>query len=300
MKNHTLRMPVLESLIVLESRIAQWRQRLLKHDQPAVLVMQESCTRFEAIHPLTTIYYADDQPPERTLVHPGLITSTDAELADGVAAVNAAKAEFRQRRLDYLKALGVEQSRLRSEALRDLLTALDRSRLHLLQCDRRWNLLPPDTLKVGFSWCQGGKSIRRTSVGALRMQLLEKTLEDPGELANLSILEGLPDSEPLAFAKDRGVHIRANAVRADGSRLSILASAPLLCLGSQLPEHNRLSSVPPIRDRLRRSDRTVSEYPLIPELNVFPYRGTRAERRALDQNPAPSRGDPSVRAQGWV
>jgi hypothetical protein len=295
-----LRMNMVAALEELEASVEAARRGLLKSTDPAVLVMRPEAQRAEAVAVLSALYYRDEQAPEKTLLDPGVMSSADPDLTAWVERVNRAKAAFRAARLAYVEMHGRRHQKGRGEALKRVLRALRHGRLNLLQCDRRWNLLPPETTKVGFSWCDGGRNIQRTCVREVRDRLAQQEQAGTVIPGAWQALAGLPEQEPLAIARSRSFHVRANAVLQDGARRSWMASAPLLFPGDRLPEHNLLPSTPPQRSRLRRSDQTVSDAPLIPALQVYPYLGSLADptRRlnAQDQDARRTRRQPHAPA----
>lgn len=270
MNNYALRTKVIACLDNLEELIAKAQDRLLAANDPAVLVIHRHKNRSEAVSILTTLSYQDAQEPIHTLFDPGIICCSDPDLSDWVTEVNTAKQDFRYARLEYAKAMGNVAEKQRGAVVQKLLRSIQRGRLNLLQCDRRWNLLPADTLKVGFTWCRGGKIVRKVTVNDVKKLITKAEKEStpiPGAWAALS---GLPEDEPLAIVRSQADHVRANLVTQQGRKM-LVSPTPLLMPGSRMPEHNWLPPSIPERSRLRRSDQTIADEPLIPVLQVYPY-----------------------------
>ena len=270
----SVRIQLRDTVLALEDALDRLREHL-QEQSPAVVVTDSEANRADAIAAITRTFYTRDQKPGEVTRTPGLVVTTRKRIPDLVHEANEAKQAFRQARLTFQRAAGRKTGRGRDRLLNVALRQMHRNRICFLQCDRKIHVLPQDTRRVGFSWASGARSIRKTSVEQVRQEYERLALSGAEVERELEILASLPSTLPLAIARPRATHIRANAVTDGDERFSVLTSIPLIVLrapgDAHLPEFNTLPPSPPEPHRKRRSDQRVSDEPLFPESHIYPY-----------------------------
>ena len=278
-------------------------------DVPVERVALPALERAEALEAaaraLLTIKYENDQDAHESRIAPGLLVVS----AEGIALANDVN-YWKDRLAQALKAMnGIEVEAIINEVtgergprpLREVaLEGLYFRRLHYRQAIRRLTVLRESAELVGtpdyvsFSWSRC-RTVRRSSREALIEELTARIANEPRRTQllqrDLTVLKGLPPSEPLAIVRKAPATVRVNAcwpAREDqaAARASFSAVAPVVMLGERLPEKfHPLSSEPdPPGARQARADTQLEDTQLLATVPAFRY--LREYRKAKRADPA--------------
>jgi hypothetical protein len=237
----------------------------------------------------TSIFYQDQQSGRNTISRYGLV-ATNAQGLALAEQVNSAKDQFKQAVTRFRQAQPGQLTNLsqqlvkRHPELAALLRADDLGRLHLKQAYRHIPLLNAPVIKVGFSWYLGGRSVKKISLAQAEQQLRNLGEDKPHIQLQLQKLQQLAPSEHhrLRKVQRQTPLIRANIVFQQQDpitkqlitcRKSMNVALPLLfplAAGKSLPEHSVIPLIPPEdHQRLKRSDKRISEQALLPSIRVY-------------------------------
>ena len=278
-------------------------------DVPVERVALPALERAEALEAaaraLLTIKYENDQDAHESRIAPGLLVVS----AEGIALANDVN-YWKDRLAQALKAMnGIEVEAVINEVtgergprpLREVaLEGLYFRRLHYRQAIRRLTVLRESAELVGtpdyvsFSWSRC-RTVRRSSREALIEELTARIANEPRRTQllqrDLTVLKGLPPSEPLAIVRKAPATVRVNACwpAREGqaaARASFSAVAPVVMLGERLPEKfHPLSSEPdPPGARQARADTQLEDTQLLATVPAFRY--LREYRKAKRADPA--------------
>jgi len=302
---------LLQAFSQLTDTLSQLEQRL-QDEQPGIFMTlpseQADSPLQQAQWSVKDIWYRDNEDGRATRSYPGFIAASPA-LLNQVNAVNKQKTVFG----DLVKAMksqdrkgwleSQEQLLEQGKQLREGLQFSGLSRLHLKQSSRRFAVLEHTPAKIGFSWYNHGKSIKKVSVKTARKQLQQLDTSSDHILWQLDKLNSMKDQDVLAQVQELAPVVRANIVtytapqanaishtiaaenhpsgqevlrKATIERKSMNCSLPIffpLKKNSSLPETNQLPAQPPAqRTRLRRSDQQLESEVFLPSLRIYRYR----------------------------
>jgi len=226
------------------------------------------------------LWYQEDQDGRETRIYPGLIGLNRQQITLA-NEINMRKDKFRET-VTLTKEQDDEnwreiQGRLtkRYQVLNETLQRDGLTRLHLKQVYRHLPLVVSRPDKVGFSWYTSGRSIKKINKQQAFDLLCKLNTEATHIKIQLERLANLSDGESLARVQKQAPVLRANLVFADKSRRSMNVSLPLLFPSeakANLPEFNLpLTSPPPARSRLVRSDNKIEDDAYLPSIRVHRY-----------------------------
>lgn len=250
--------------------------------------------REQALALYRAIWYAEGQPPNETTTRAGIVIASQQTL-EAAAELNEAKRSFKQ----VITKLRAELKRTEISHLFDelaekrgglggIMEGTGLARLHLKQAYRTLPILNTAPDKIGFTWAQQGKSIRRITKAEAR-KLLSRSGQNTDEQLNFyqATLENMvAEDEELALVKPVSPHLRANVVRrlAVGSatrkavyeRHMVHAYLPILVPARdgdpyQMPGFRPPPTSPLPSFRFERSGRIIEPHAFLPETGLHRY-----------------------------
>lgn len=273
--NETLRVDLANAIHTLEYTLDLLTEALSEETRHPVWGWRTDDTveaRRNAITMIRAIDYQRDQPSGETRIYPALLgvrTSTlrlAHEVNEAKEALAIAFKAMQGRRI----TIDGEQRDLTRHAL----SFLGRLHLHFHQATRQIVICDTAPYRVGFTWLVGSARVARTSREELLDRLTRRVGEgmdrDPGILADIERLRGLPQGEPLARYRRPLPHPRANIAwrTPDGQIVRKLRPAVMPILypaeaGQPLPKLRPLPEQPPEKPqraprRARQGERRVS------------------------------------------
>lgn len=232
---------------------------------------------------LQDFWYQDGQDGRETRSSFGLVPATQEQL-DLANLINEEKEHFKNKIkllqksnksqwLDLRKQLGNTHPKLREQ-----LRYSGLSRLHIKQTWRHIPIIDRTPIRAGFNWYQSGRSIQKFTVKQAQDALLNLDTSSDHIQTQLSILNKLSSTTPLAKVQNLAPTMRANLFFDDNelpARQAMNVSLPILFKASEngkLPPHNEPDlSAPAQRSRKVRSDRVIEDHPFLPSIRVHRY-----------------------------
>ncbi len=235
---------------------------------------------------LSDLWYQDNQDGRETRTRHGLILA-DKRTIDLIGRINQQKDCFRLAVNEEKQSLDAEQWLARqhqlgrqSQSLRTSLTFAGLQRVHLKQSYRHIPLLSQKPTKVGFSWYNNGRSIKKISHSQAQELLLDLGEEKTHIQVQLQTLAKLSANTQLARVQLLAPTMRANLVFNSGEdtlRRAMNSPLPLFIPATHendqsLPEFNRIGLLPPTgRTRISRRDNRITEAAILPSIRAFGY-----------------------------
>lgn len=167
----------------------------------------------------------------------------------------------------------------RDKAASEALKKLQLSRVNLLWLYRHVRLLPPEVVSISYSRTFNERIIEKATFDDA-LARANNILGEQGVALLESVLAGLPPKTPLCFCKEYPPHLKANVVYRDycekegkviNKRMTFRTPTPILYQGTSLPKI-RWPSNDADTQRQLRSDRRVSDTPLIRGINLYTYK----------------------------
>lgn len=235
---------------------------------------------------LTDLWYQGNQDGRETRTRHGLILA-DEHTTRLIEQTNQQKDRFRLAVNQEKQNLDAEQWHSRqqelgtqAQSLRSSLTFAGMQRVHLKQSYRHIPLLSQKPSKIGFSWYNNGRSIKKISHQQAQELLLDLGEEKTHIQAQLQTLANLSANTQLARVQTLAPTIRANLVFKNGEnivRKAMNCPLPLFIPASYdndqiLPEFNQIDLTPPVgRTRISRRDNRITEEAILPSIRAFGY-----------------------------
>lgn len=283
---------------------AVWMWRPPGEDGPRTAL--PGLTRGEALdaarRAIAAIHYEDGQDAHESRIAPGLLvlSETGVRLAGQVNHWKERLAEV-LKKMEGRQEIGVIDQRTGERGKRPLrevaLEAFYFRRLHYFQAVRRIVVLQESEARVGtpeylsYSWASC-RAVRRASRELLIEELTRRLSAGKGAprliQRDLAMLKRLPAGEPLAVVREAPATVKANVAWPGRSgepatRRVCSAVAPLVMLGTALPERFRPLPRRPAEPSVRQSRRDTELEPqaLLCTMPAFRYlRRHRREKRA--------------------
>lgn len=209
-------------------------------------------------------------------------------------------------------------STTRSKRLRAALKDAECPRLSLRQCFRRIRIIYRSPHSIRFSYSSGGRSVKRLSHGDV-LRLIDNVGRE-SLMLSIQADNALKSPSGVKFAQvqDLAGYYKANVLHQAGDDPDTLAAFlpiiylhdegravlhssglpdPEVCKNARLDreqrilEHNRASQ-PKDRRSVSRSDRTLSDEPLIPALRIYRVKTRKPPKKAV-KNPPQEAGQSS-------
>ena len=231
---------------------------------------------------ISDFWYRDNQDGRETRSRHGLILA-DPQTQALITEINTNKDQLRVAIRDMKETLGNKEWQLLSERLsenligfRQNLTNAGLARIHLKQCVRHIPLLNEMPKRVGFSWYNNGRSIKRISIKEAEDKLLNLGADKPHIQIQLERLGQLRSNAKLAQMQTLAPVVRANLVF-ETHRKAMNVPLPLFLPTdnphADLPSYKDIPLEPPVgRTRQSRDDFQLSDVPLLPSLRIYTYR----------------------------
>lgn len=237
---------------------------------------------------LSDLWYHGNQDGRETRTRHGLILADEYTTAL-IELINQQKDQLRTAVNQEKQHLNAEQWLSRqhqlgqqAQSLRASLTFAGMQRVHLKQSYRHIPLLTQKPIKVGFSWYNNGRSIKKISHRQAQALLLDLGEEKTHIQAQLQTLAQLSANTQLARVQTLAPTVRANLVfknKEDIVRKAMNCPLPLFIPASYendriLPEFNQIELTPPTgRTRISRNDNRITEEAILPSIRAFGYSG---------------------------
>ncbi len=233
-------------------------------------------------HSLQDFWYQDGQDGRETRSSFGLVPATPEQL-NLANLINEEKEHFKNKIKQLQKTNKSQWLDLRKELgqthpqLREKLRYSGLSRLHIKQTWRHIPIIDRTPIRAGFNWYQSGRSIQKFTVKQAQDALLNLDTSSDHIQTQLSLLNKLTASTPLAKVQNLAPTMRANLFFDDErpSRQAMNVSLPIIFKVSEsgkLPPHNEPDlSAPTQRSRKVRSDRVIEDHPFLPSIRVHRY-----------------------------
>ena len=285
---------IAEQFSALTELLSQLRQHLLQQRPPHYFpitgeekemvddALQHACTL------LSDLWYQGNQDGRETRSRHGIIVA-DAKTSELIRSINHQKESFRAAVNRARQNLSQEhwlqhheQLSNHGQTLREQLRLSGLGRVHLKQCYRHIPLLEKPVTKIGFSWYNNGRSIKKISHQQAQNLLLALGENKTHIQSQLQVLSQLTAGTQLAQVQTLAPVVRANLVfnRKDESkdktteRKAMNVSLPLFVQES-LPTHNTIElQAPNGRSRLNRSDNKISNEPILPSIRAYTYQSS--------------------------
>lgn len=288
---------LVDTFNTLAQQLQQLRQHLLETRPACYFPLNDaesgsSTDELEAACDLICdLWYHSNQDGRETRSRHGLILA-DHTTMTLIATINRQKQSFRQAVNQEKQQLDQQQWRERHRQLgrldvdlRQQLQYAGLQRVHLKQCYRQLPLLVQRPLRVGFSWYNNGRSIRKISHQQAQQLLLELGEEKPHIQAQLATLAQLKANTQLAQMQTLAPIMRANLVFQGEqdeatTRKAMNVSLPLFIPQpetdeedmQQLPVFNQVGLTPPNgRTRQSREDNRLSAEAILPSIRAYGY-----------------------------
>lgn len=276
MQEAALRQDVLDTFLVLQSKLQELCDAIIKEPELAAWVQEESqnelfmgamSAREKAILLFKQLEYQNLQAPREIIVLPGFIGASVSTL-DKVTALNNAKEQFK-------KSMLALKASVKPTNLANAMAQMGLARLHLKQCYRKIPVLKSAPQKISWTWAHT-KSIKRISIAKANELLLKKG-EDLGIQIQLQKLNSLTANEELAIVQELAPHLRANIVLSDenASRLMIKGPVPIFypCLPETPFPAFKVPQQKTLRDESRsiRNDVRLDPTPFLPAIRAHRY-----------------------------
>ncbi|MDF1763193.1 MAG: DNA replication terminus site-binding protein [Oleibacter sp.] len=229
---------------------------------------------------LVDVWYRDGQDGRETRSRHGVINAT-AQTQELLHAVNDCKRVFADQVRAIRKTSDEQWLELAGElasgqsSFRSTMTITGLSRVHLKQCARRLSLLEQRPARVGFSWYNHGRSIKRVTATQAQDLLLALGEEKDHIQVQLKILGNLRPNTALAQVQMLAAVVRANLVFESGRKAT---NSPLpLFIPAEYPQQElpviKDVDIQPLQGRQRkaRNDDQLSDVALLPSIRVFTY-----------------------------
>lgn len=156
--------------------------------------------------------YKEEQNRQETTKCTGIIGISTSTLQAGID-LNQKKDAFKKAMSEYRALFGhsFSMTGLSSKEIREtLLGNLKLQHLHFVQSYRHIKLFSTPPKRVGFSWAASHTgAVRLTTVKAID-HLRSKFTQSKGLLADIQILEGLPEHTEIVIKRPLTSHLRAN------------------------------------------------------------------------------------------
>lgn len=246
--------------------------------------LQHACTL------LSDLWYQGNQDGRETRSRHGIIVA-DQQAVELIHRINQQKESFRAAINRAKQSLSRddwqqqhEQLSNHGQTLREQLRLTGLGRVHLKQCYRHIPLLEKPVAKVGFSWYNNGRSIKKISHQQAQDLLLALGEHKTHIQSQLQILSQLTPNTQLAQVQTLAPVVRANLVfshqdenkKRAAERKAMNVSLPLFVPEGKdhsLPDYNQIElQAPNGRSRLNRSDNKISNDPILPSIRAYTYR----------------------------
>lgn len=240
-------------------------------------------------HVLLDFWFDGQQDGRRTTPYIGMIAAPP-RLWDAFVVVNSAKDQFYEllqeiRDLDNAIYAPLKGWLLhRHPKVGAGLAGVGLARINLKQAWRRIPIVEAPVKRVNFSWYVSGRSIRRITVRDAEKQLSKLNSDEPHIKVQMSLLSGLPSSEPLAQVQLLSPAMRANvyfdpeaSVPPEDESRSMNIALPLVVpsVTGQLPHFVEPPPSPPEgRTNAKRKDQKIEDEPFLRSIRVHRYKET--------------------------
>lgn len=274
---------LIDSLELLQSRLAQFSEALISSKLPFWLPISDPANLDSASRLYTDIWYRDGQDGRTTISEHGII-GADTDLIQEALKVNHAKSLFQKHATSYglSKDPDIQQQlHRRSQKLANLLHFQGVSRIHLKQCYRQIPILEKSPTKIGFNWYTSGRSIKKITPEQALERLLKMDTSQVHIQRQIEAVGRLRPGDMLAQIQNQAPVMRANMLWKEQQQLQRQAknvSLPILIalnpVNPVLPEYNEPPETPPeSRTRLERNDLKIDPEPYLPSLRAHRYLG---------------------------
>ncbi|WP_419810725.1 DNA replication terminus site-binding protein [Bacterioplanoides sp.] len=245
--------------------------------------LQHACTL------LSDLWYQGNQDGRETRSRHGIIVA-DQQTAELIQRINQQKESFRAAVNRAKQSLSRddwqqqhEQLSTYGQTLREQLRLSGLGRVHLKQCYRHIPLLDKPVKKIGFSWYNHGRSIKKISHQQAQDLLVALGEHKTHIQSQLQTLAQLTADTQLAQVQTLAPVVRANLVfspqdenkEQTTKRKAMNVSLPLFVPEGKehlLPDYNQIElQAPQGRSRLNRSDNKISEAPILPSIRAYTY-----------------------------